>query len=44
MRRSGSSAASRAIASIASAKSSSVSFASVYVGSIISASGTTSGK
>src|SRR5581483_12321943 len=41
---SGSSAASRAIASIASANSSSVSFASVSVGSIISASGTTSGK
>src|SRR4029077_11836302 len=41
---SGSSAASRAIAIIASANSSSVSLASVSVGSIISASGTTSGK
>ena len=41
---SGSSAASRAIASIASQKASSVSFASVSVGSIISASGTMSGK
>ena len=40
----GSSAASRAIASIASTNASSVSFASVSVGSIISASGTTSGK
>src|SRR5205807_2630981 len=41
---SGSSAASRAIASIASTNASSVSFASVSVGSIISASGTISGK
>ena len=41
---SGSSRASRAIASIASTNASSVSFASVSVGSIISASGTTSGK
>ena len=42
--RSGSVAASSAIVSIASTKASSVSFASVSVGSIISASGTTSGK
>src|SRR5262249_14445861 len=40
----GASAASRTIASIASANASRVSFASVSVGSIMSASGTTSGK